>query len=177
MKKYISLMIFIASFISSSCSTYSVIDSDIETSSKYGKAYFQSWKLEEKDLDEFKKIGRQAIVEDKKMSQQEKKKRLTSIEEMQYADNQYFYFTMAYNLPFLDEELSFKIQIFDASNRDCFLDYSLIPIKYTTISQNGQTDSYNYTYVIRTKGPLSHGIYKMHVNFPDKKIIKYDIKI
>lgn len=179
MKKFFLLTFTIVTFILTGCiSTFSVVKSDITTSPKYGKVYFQSSKLEQQYLDEFKRIGRQAIVEAKTISEPEKKKRLAKIENMEYVDNKYFYFTMAYNLPFLEEELNLKIKILDDSNKDYLFDYTLIPIKYTTISQNGQIDNWNYTYVIRTVEPLTKGMfYKMQVDFPDKKSIIYNIEI
>jgi len=179
-KLFIAVSMFLLFFFIS-CSgfkSFTIVKNNVPSSSKYGKTNMYAGVLNKNHLDQFKAMGRQSTVEDNRLTTKQKRQQMNEFESLKFEKNRFFSFTMAYNQPFLDDELNFKFKIVDNRRKDQFQSFSLIPIKTTFISQYGSRNSYNYTFVLKTKRALKKNKkYKLYVRLPDKKTQIYQVDL
>jgi hypothetical protein len=70
--------------------------------------------LRKRDFDEFVLYTRRSVVEDKDYTESQKKEILERVEKYEFKENQFFGYTMAYDRPFLDEEIEIKFQLLNS---------------------------------------------------------------
>jgi hypothetical protein len=150
---------------------------------------FNKVKLVVKDLrkshfNQFVLYTRRSVVEDEDYSEAQKKEILNRVEKYEFKENQFFGYTMAYDRPFLDEEIDIKFQLLNSQNEDLLESVDLFKIKHHMISSYGTTTSYNYTWILVSKVPLNKGSIDktsqpvhLVLTFKDGKQRIYDTKI
>ncbi|HOO70728.1 MAG TPA: hypothetical protein PK926_03125 [Spirochaetota bacterium] len=184
MKGIGKLGVFIILVTLLSCQSYKLIQDDIDMNSKYGMTQMISGILTYNDFQQYKVLSRRSIVEDSELNETEKNRLLKSVDNLEFYDNKYVYFTMAYNMPFTDAELNFSFKLADAEGNNLLKKATLVKIKQYIIYSYGTQISYNYTWIVEAKKPMidtyvskEQQPLEFTVQFPDRRKRLYNIKI
>jgi hypothetical protein len=178
--KHTLTAIFIALFLSA-CSgpTTFLLNSDTtKNSNKYAKPQKYAGIMNQAMFDYFMQIGRSSIVENKDLKESTKKQLLNELDNLKFKENYYLYFTMVYNMPFLDDELKLKFELLDNKKKNIVVGNTLIHQK---LYQYGALVSVNYSYVIYTDQSVAEvlktGASKFTVKFTDGTASTYDVQL
>ena len=129
-------------------------------------------------FDYFIRIGRNSIVSDKDLKESNKKELLNELDSLQFIENHYLYFTMVYNMPFLDDELNLKFELLNKNKQNYVIGDTLI---YQKLYRYGALESVNYSYVVYCKQSIEQaikdGATKFVVKFPDGASNTYSLKL
>ena len=184
MKKIIFCVLFLCMLLIINGQSFKLIKDELPKDHVFNKVKLVLKSLNERFFSEFKLYTRRAVVEDKDYSEKEKKEIIDKVEKYEYKKNQFFSYTMAYDRPFLDDELNIKFQLVNSKNEDLIDDLSLFRIKHYIISNYGTRISYNYTWIIVSKIPITRKVLdksslpiQLILTFPNGKKRIYDVRV
>ena len=166
------------------CFSYKIVKDDVKASGKYHNTMSNSGILDYNSYNQFVAYARQLIVENEKISDDQKKKLANFVDNLRYDDNKFIYFNLQTSMPFLDNEIDLSFKLRDARKNNLLQSITLIPIKHTLISSYGSSVGYSYTWVIQCTKPLVKEFIseekqpvEFMVRFPDESTKVYNIKL
>ena len=154
MRKFHALAIMSLLVFPMGCFSYKIVKDDVKASGKYHNTMSNSGILDYNSYNQFVAYARQLIVENEKISDDQKKKLANFVDNLRYDDNKFIYFNLQTSMPFLDNEIDLSFKLRDARKNNLLQSITLIPIKHTLISSYGSSVGYSYTWVIQCTKPL-----------------------
>ncbi len=184
MRKFHALAIMSLLVFPMGCFSYKIVKDDVKASGKYHNTMSNSGILDYNSYNQFVAYARQLIVENEKISDDQKKKLANFVDNLRYDDNKFIYFNLQTSMPFLDNEIDLSFKLRDARKNNLLQSITLIPIKHTLISSYGSSVGYSYTWVIQCTKPLVKEFIseekqpvEFMVRFPDESTKVYNIKL
>jgi len=184
MRKFHALAIMSLLVFPMGCFSYKIVKDDVKASGKYHNTMSNSGILDYNSYNQFVAYARQLIVENEKISDDQKKKLANFVDNLRYDDNKFIYFNLQTSMPFLDNEIDLSFKLRDARKNNLLQSITLIPIKHTLISSYGSSVGYSYTWVIQCTKPLVKEFIseekqpvEFMVRFPDESTKMYNIKL
>lgn len=163
---------------------FKLVKDDLPKDHLFNKTRLMVNLLSKQGFADLKMYTRKATVEDEDLTDAEKKEIISEVESLEFKPKQFFYYTMVYNSPFLDEEIDITFQLVDAQNNELIEDVRLFKNKILMITEYGSSMSYNYSWIISSKKQLTKKVIgkestpiNLIVTYPDGKQRVYKVKI